>query len=224
MVHQYRWSINTDGPFSTALKVLFLEAVIAPTELPIITPNNEALQNSKGKRLSPDLYQSILTHVNMLWPNAPFQGCNDLPHPPNAHVLPTFAVPITHITHKGCNYSTFSMHSGDSSISYTCRDGTIDAGFIVSMWTQVLRAKSCLFIIVVPHAPLTANDAAHKSIHVTTRLHGYCCLQSTYPNAGTSACSHRTDADQRPYCIPPGTFGIKVGVRVLIDSLRRDRE
>jgi hypothetical protein len=64
--------INTDGPFSTALKVLFPDAVITPTELPIITPNNEALQNSKGKRLSPNLYQSILTHVNTLWPNTPF--------------------------------------------------------------------------------------------------------------------------------------------------------
>jgi hypothetical protein len=204
-----------------------LEAVIAPTELPIITPNNEALQNSKGKRLSPDLYQSILTHVNMLWPNAPFRSHDDLPHPPNAHVLPTFAVPITHITHKGRNYSTFSMHSGDSSISYTCRDGTIDAGFIVSMWTQVLRAKSCLFIIVVPHAPLTANDAAHSPYMSRPGFMGTVVYSQPIPMQERQHVlieQMQIRGHIAYYDHPPGTFGIKVGVRVLIDSLCCDRE
>jgi hypothetical protein len=125
----------TDSHFSAVLKVLFPDTILATMESPIITPHHEAQHNSKGKKLSPKLYDSILTHVNMIWPNTSFHHHNNLPHPPNAHILPPIAVPTTHITHKGCSYSTFSMHSGGSSLSYLCRDGTVDAGFIVSMWT-----------------------------------------------------------------------------------------
>lgn len=95
------------------------------------------------------------------------------------------------------------------------------------MWTQVLRAKSYLFIIVVPHAPLTANDTA-RSPYVSRP--GF---------MGTVVYSQPTPMQERQHVLieqvqirghvayydrPPGTFGIKAGVRVLIDSLHRDQE
>jgi len=154
--------INTDSHFGAVLKILFPDTILTTMESPIITPQHEAQHNSKGKKLSSKLYDSILTHVNMVWPNTFFRHHNNLPHPPNAHILPPMAVPTTHITHKGRSYSTFSMHSGGSSLSYLCRDGTVDARFIVSMWTQVLMGVSCLFIIVAPHALLSADDMVYS--------------------------------------------------------------
>jgi hypothetical protein len=143
------------------LKILFPDTILATMESPIITPHNEAQHhNSKGKKLSPKLYDSILTHVNMLWPNKSFWHHNNLPHPPNAHITNSSSN-NTHNPHRR-SYSTFSMHSGGSSLSYLCRDGTVDAGFIVSMWTQVLMGVSCLFIIMAPHALLSADDMVYS--------------------------------------------------------------
>jgi hypothetical protein len=154
--------MDTESVFSAVLKVLFLGSVIAPKESPIFTPNDESQHNSKGQKLSPELYNLIFIHINALWPNTPFWHYNDLPHPLDAHVLPPVAIPIQHITHKGRKYSTFSMHSGGSSVSFHCQDGTVDVGFIKSMWTQVLLGVSCLFIIVAPHTPLMPSDELHS--------------------------------------------------------------
>jgi hypothetical protein len=90
------------------------------------------------------------------------------------------------------------------------------------MWTQVLMGVSCLYIIVSPHAHLTANDAA----------------QSPYVShlgfMGTVVYSKPTPTQERKdvliekkqikghvayYERPPGTFGIKSEVRILVDSL-----
>ena len=137
-------------------------SVIAPKESPNFTSNEESQHNSKGQKLSPELYNSILAHINALWPNTSFRHHNDLPHPLDARVLPPVAIPIQHITHKGRKYLTFSMHPGGSSISFHCNNGTVDVGFIISMWTQVLLGVPCLHIIVAPHAALTPSDKLHS--------------------------------------------------------------
>jgi hypothetical protein len=217
--------VNTDGPFGAALKILFPGAIVASTEK--AATNHEAEHNSRGVALSAELYGTVLKHVNTLWPNSPFRHRNDLPHPPNAHVLPPVAVPVKHITHNGRNYSIFSMHPGGSSVSYRCQDGTIDVGFIMSMWTQVLMGVSHLYIVVSPHAHLTANDAA-RSPYVSRP--GF---------MGTVVYSKPTPTQERKHVLieqkqirghvayyerPPGTFGIKSGIRILVDSLHRNRE
>ena len=154
-IQQY---MNTDSIFSIVLKTLSLDSVLASTESQDFTSNEESPHNSKGEKISPELYNSILAHINVLWPNTSFQHHNDLHHPLDAQVLPPVAVPIQHITHKGHKYSTFSTHSGGSSISFHCKNGEVDVGFIISMWTQVLLGVSYLYIIVAPHTALTPSD------------------------------------------------------------------
>jgi hypothetical protein len=156
--------------------------------------------------------------------NTPFRHHNDLPHP---QVLSPVAISIQHITHKGHEYSTFSTHSGGSSISFHCKDGTVDAGFIISMWTQVLLGVSCLFVIVAPHAALTPSDKLRSPY--TSRPGFMGTVVYSQPNP-TQEQQHVLIEQQQIrghiayYDRPPGTFGIKSGVRVLVDSLHRNRE
>jgi hypothetical protein len=152
--------IASGNPLGNVLHILVPQAPQTCTgaELPPVSPLAEAQHNGQGKNLPLEVYNLILAHLNGPPPLSPVHHFKNLPHPMDVYVLPRMAAPTHHIKHKGHDYSTFSMHPGNSSISYHSKDGAINAGFVTSMWTQVLMGKLHSFIVVSPHKLLLCKS------------------------------------------------------------------
>jgi hypothetical protein len=221
ITHDY---IQSNTLFGEALKILFPDAVADPVA-PIQYGNTEmARHNSKGVTLAPEIYNEILKLVNSESPALVFRHHQNLPHPPDALVLPPLAISIQKIEHNGQGYTTFSSHPGNSSISYRCTNGDIDMGFITSIWSQVLQGTKRIFIVVAPHTFLSAHDAVRSPYSSRTGFLGTLVYsQPTQARSQVLIEQNQIQGHIAFYNRPPGTFGINVGVRVLINSLHRNR-
>jgi len=152
-----------------------------------------------------------------------FQHHHSLPHPPDALVLPPLAIPIQKIEHKGQGYTTLSSHPDNSSISYHCTNGDIDTEFIISIWSQVLQGTKQIFIVVAPHTFLSAHDAVRNPYSSWTGFLGTLVYsQPTHARSQILIKQNQIRGHVAFYHWPPGTFGIDVGVHVLIDSLHHN--
>ena len=219
--------INLDSVFGEALRILFPEAIADPVEPSAPTHHSDleaAQYNSKGVLLSPEIYNVILELVNSESSTLFFRHCNNLPHPLHALVLPPLANPIRKIEHNGRGYTSFLSHPGNSSISYYM-NGNVDSGFITSIWSQVLQGKKRIFIVVAPHTPLSAPDATCSPYTSRIGLLGMVVYsQPTLARPQVVIQPSQIRGHVAYYSRPPGTFGIKVGVCILIDSLHRNRK
>ena len=181
-----------------------------------------AWYNSKGVKLASELYNEILKLVNSESPTLVFQHHQHLPHPPDALVLPPLAISIQKIEHDGRNYTAFSSHSGNSSISYRCTNGDMDTGFITSIWSQVLQGTKQIFIVVSPHTLLSAHDAVRSPYSSRTGFLGTVVYsQPTQARSQVLIQQNQIQGHVAFYNRPPGTFGIKAGICILINSLHR---
>ena len=181
-----------------------------------------AQHNSKGVLLALEIYNAILNLVNSESPV--FQHHHNFPHPPDSLVLPPFAIPIWKIEQGGRGYTAFSSHPGNSSISYCCTNGDVDMGFIISMWSQVLQGMNRIFVVVEPHRLLSAYDAVYSPYSSRTGFLGTVAYsQPTQARSWVLIQQNQIRSHIAYYNRPPGTFGIKVGVRILIDSLHHNR-
>jgi hypothetical protein len=162
----------------------------------------------------------ILEYMSMLTLPLPLHHFKILPHPTDTYVLPHMAVPLHYLQHKGREYSTFSKHFGNSSMSYKSKDGITEVGFITSMWTQVIMGKLYSFIIVSLHRPLSVEDE-QKSPFVSRP--GF--LSAVFYSQPSESCKQVVvEAEQiighvACYIRPPGTFGIEAGTMSLANSL-----
>ena len=216
--------IALGNPLSKALHVLVPQAD-SETTPSTMSPFDEAQHNGGGKTLPLDVYDSILTYLNMLLPSSPIWHFKDLPHPMDTFVLPPMAVPLHHLQHKGRSYSTFTMHPGNSSISYRTRSGGAHMGFIVSMWAQVVMGKSHIFVIVSPHRLLSAGD--EKMSPYQSRpgfLSSVVYSQQSDPHQAIVMEKQQIIAHVAYYSHPPGTFGIGAETLVLINSLHCNQD
>lgn len=220
---------NTDSLFNKASRLLFADPakVSGASNLDNQSDVQAAEFNSKGSTLPLDLYELILQHINAIDGPNTFRHRNALPHPLDAHVLPPLALPVSRIEHKGHGYSTFTSHPANSSISFF--NGTLntfDAGFIVSMWCQVLMGQTRTFIVVAPHTPLSDYDRTQSPY--VTRPGFQATLVYSEPTP-VLECRHVVlETPQIHSHIafrdrPAGTFGIEQPTRILLDSLHRNR-
>jgi len=219
--------IHSDSPFGEALKILFPDAVADPVETSAATQYGDmemAQHNSEGISLAPEIYNKILEVVNSESPTSVFRHHHNLPHPLDALVLPPLAISIQKIEHNGQGYTAFSSHPGNSSISFHGSNGNIDAGFITSIWSQVLQGTKRIFIVVAPHTFLSVHDAVRSPYSSRTGLLGTVVYrQPTHPKSQVLINQTQIRGHVAFYNRPPGTFGINVDVRILIDSLYRNR-
>jgi hypothetical protein len=183
---------------------------------------DEANHNGAGKPLSNENYSLILDYINSKSPNTPFRHFSQLPHPIDANVLPPRAVPAKHLTHNGRTYSPYLIHAGNSSISYS-QNNEIHAGFIQSIWTQILRGHLHTFIIVAPHPGLSPED--DKKNPYLSRPLFKCALvysQAAKPTQHIVIEKKQIMAHIPYYQRPPGTFKINTATTILINSLQYD--
>jgi hypothetical protein len=220
-------SIASGNPSSKTLRILVSQHTQTDVEAEPLTMSTvaETQYNGQGTNLPSQMYDLILRHINMLHPLSSFRHFKNLPHPIDANVLPKMAVPLHHIKYKERNYSTFSIHSGNSSISYRSKNGSVDAGFITAIWSQVLMGKLHSFIVVSPHKPLSADDEQRNPYQ--SKL-GFCAtlVYSQQPESHDKVVVEQEQiiGHVAYYIRPQGTFGIKEETMVLIDSLHRNRE
>ena len=223
MVQSY---IASNSPLIEALKILEpqIKTEVESAAETSHTPLAEAQYNSQGKNLSAEIYDLILAHMNTLFPSSPLHHFKDLPHPMDAYVLPPMAVPLLHVYHKEHGYSTFSRHPGNSSISYQSKEGVTKAGFIVSMWSQILMGKLHQFIVVALHKPLTADDEQKSPFTSRPGL-----LSTIVYNQPPELCRQVIIQQEQIighvafYRHPWGTFSIDAETMILVDSLHRNR-
>jgi hypothetical protein len=93
--------LDVRGPLSHALGVMFPDTVASSLETVGMSPLLEAMHNSKGQKIPPEIYELLRLHMNSEHPDYFFCHYKDLPHPLNSLVLPPVAIPVTHIMHKG---------------------------------------------------------------------------------------------------------------------------
>jgi len=187
-----------------------------------LSPLEEICYNSSGNRLSDDIYIALLHFMEEKFPLTKFRHYKHIPHPLESIVLSPTAMPLHNLQHKKRNYTTFAIHPGNSSIGYQTKGG-MAAGFIISIWSQVVQGISYTFIVVAPHQRLSAEDEQRNPYH---SYPGFLATL-TYTEQGIQ----RAVIEQEQiighvafYCRPPGTFGITRATTVLIDSLHRFRD
>ena len=187
-------------------------------------PLAEAHHNAQGINLPTHVYDLILTYMNTLSTSSPIRHFKNLPHPMDVYVLPRTAMSTDHLEQKGRGYSTFSMHPGNSCISYKSKNDNIGTGFIASMWAQVLMGKLYQFIIISPHKYLSVDDE-QKSPYPSRP--GFLCTQIYHQQSEiyeqvivepNQIISHLGYFDR-----PSGLFGIEAKTRILVKSLHRNR-
>jgi hypothetical protein len=214
--------IHSNTLFGEALKILFPDAVGDPVAIQY-SDTEMAQHNSKGMMLAPEIYNEIFKLVNSESSRPVFRHYYNLPHPPNALVLPPLTISLQKFEHDGRRYTSFLSHPGNSSISFHCANGDIDTGFIMSIWSQVIQGMNRIFIVVAPHTYLSAHDEVQSPYSSQTGFLGTVVYsQPTYARSQVLIRQNQIRGHIAFYDRPLGTFGIKVGVRVLIDSLRRN--
>ena len=93
------------------------------------------------------------------------------------------------------------------------------------MWSQVLQGEKRTFIVVTPHTQLSAPDATHSPYPSWSGFLGTVVYSQPVPARPQVVIQpSQIRSHVAYYNRPPGTFGIKVGVFILIDSLHRNRK
>jgi len=174
-----------------------------------------------------EVYDEIRSILNVELPSMQFRHFKDFPHPDSAHVLPRQATSIQHIKIKGRDYSTFKQHQGNSSIGYySSASGEIEisAGFIDTIWSQTLDGVAQTFLVVFRHQFLSSEDNQRSPYQGRNGFQ----VEIAYTNSSSVhqvvIRPNQVIGHMAYYERPPGTFGIRRGITILINSLHRNRE
>jgi hypothetical protein len=98
-------------------------------------------------------------------------------------------------------------------------------GLELLVWSQVLEGKKRTFIEVAPHTPLSASDATRSPYLSWTSFLGTVVYSQPFPPRQQVVIQpSQIRGHVAYYNQPPGTFGINVGVYILIDSLHHNRK
>ena len=171
-----------------------------------------------------DVYEAILSYLNSQMPFL-HRHAQAMPHPHNAHVLPCAAIPVCHIKHKGRDYSTVGMHSGNSSVHFLkARSSTVDSGHIEAMWQYTIDGILRTFIVLSVHQNLSPQD---EVLDPYIAYPGF-LAKVVYARQTDNLFLVILEQDQivghvAYYNRPAGTFGIRRSTSILVNSLHRYR-
>lgn len=195
----------------------------------------KSTKRNAGLQVVPlDEYNKILAYVNSALPpgDSPYRHAQDLPHPLKAKVLPRYALPVRRFQHKGRGYTTISLHCGNSSVSFTPKSGTTtESGHIESIWSFNLSDagvddESRRFVVLSLHEGLSAQDAQRNPYRSKPGF----LANIVYTHDPAKGLQRTMILEEEAiighvayYSRPPGTFGIKRGTTVLVNSLHRYR-
>ncbi|KJA19185.1 hypothetical protein HYPSUDRAFT_204763 [Hypholoma sublateritium FD-334 SS-4] len=218
---------------NTSLKLILLKSDSSP-EIPDSNQKNSAKRNAGLEVVPLDIYNEILAYVNStLQPeDLPYRHARDLPHPENAKVLPQYALRVRRFQHKGRGYTTVGLHPGNSCVSFTPAAGTApESGHIEAIWSFNFSSadveESHKFIVVSLHEGLSMQDSRRNPYRSKPGF----LANLVYRRELTEGRGPMVIVEEKAiighvayYSRPPGTFGIKRGTTVLVNSLHRYRD
>jgi len=142
----------------------------------LASPNCDAIPITKQKHqcLPSNVYDLLLDYICTQHPH--FRHYKDLLYPLDAHVLSPWVLEKNHIIYKTQSLSTFSEHSGNSSIGYYSNVETIEYGLICSSWVQSLDDRDTdqhTFLLISPHEQLSNTD---RSLSPYSNFPGFQCV------------------------------------------------
>ena len=186
------------------------------------------ITKQKHQCLPLNVYDLLLDYIHTQYPY--FRYYKDLSHLLDAHVLSPWVVEKNHIIYKTWSLSTFSEHSGNSSIEYYSNVRTIEYGLICSIWVQSLGDRDTdqhTFLLISPHEQLSNTD---RSLSLYSGFPGFQCVvvYMRWPLVvkATNMIIIRLEeviSQVASYNRAPGTFGIKRAITILVGSLHCNR-
>ncbi len=216
-------SLGTSPSAGTTHSPAFGESQSSP-----ISPLAEARHNFNGHHVSAPLYDSILSHLNRQRKAASkphLRHYTQVPHPPNTHILPPVALSRRHFKLLSCEFSTFDMHEGNSSVGYHGNDGhSLGLGFIQSAWSFLVDGWMEDILVVSLHKCLTPMDQARNPYLSWPGFQ--CTVVYSELSAESEWIIIRPDqiiGHVAFYRRPAGTYGIQSPTTVLTESLFRNR-
>lgn len=205
--------ITAANIFSTSLDTL------AGSVKQALHPSSE-----KSHILPPDVYDLLLSYVNSQL-QIPFRRYDDFPHPLDAKIYSHWATPHSSITIHGRTYAIYSKHRGNASISFAHPHypGS-QMGFINSIWSQQIEG-ACRTFLFIQQPIFLSNSDAISSPYASQALVGLMGIL-VYDRASENCIVIEAEHVQGHvpfYRRPPGTFGIREGTMVMLNSLHRYR-
>jgi hypothetical protein len=202
---------------TSALKIL-IGVQVEPGSL-----SNQKRRGQRSQKIPSNEYEAIHLYLNSSAPIS-YRHHANLPHSLNAIILSPVALPLTHITHNDRVYSTSRLHAGNSSVLYKTQENRLEAGIICSIWQIMLpNLTKKTLLVIAPYERLSAVDSSSNPYLSQS---GFLC-NIVYHNPSplpdriidaTHIVSHLPFYDR-----PSGTFGIARSIRILINSVHRDR-
>jgi hypothetical protein len=140
-----------------------------------------------------------------------------LPHPTNARVLSPFATAVSHLEHEGRTFTTHTAHDGNSAVLFRSSEGTTRSGFVDAIWQwEHPDGQLEMSLFVRPHARLSTLDRRKDlySQHPGLRAE---LVYSSQPDPLTLISPSDIISHTAYRVHPPGTFGIRRGVIVIVN-------
>jgi hypothetical protein len=102
----------------------------------------------QNQQIQEEDYKRVFGYWNQRYPSNPLHHHNQVPVPLSALLLGLTVDYIREIQHKGRIYSDFSMHAGNSSITYWVNEKRLgyNGGFIQQMWNMQVGTEQRTFI------------------------------------------------------------------------------
>ena len=210
----------------SSMQLIISDPIKTLSDIILEKPTLKKDPGAAGLKIVPaDVYNAILAYLNLQTPTSPLRHAQAMPHPHNACVLPRAAMPICHIKHKGRDYSTFDMHSGNSSVHFRMEGINTDSGHIEAMWQYTISGILRTFIVLSTHQDLSPQD---KENDPYSPFAGF-LAKIVYTRQTNNLSLVIVEQDQiighvAYYIRPVSTFGIGRSTTVLVNSLHRNRE
>ncbi|PPQ85518.1 hypothetical protein CVT24_010465 [Panaeolus cyanescens] len=220
---------TTANPSSFSASTLFKQA-LGFLRRDLSTPNRATSAESSSQTLSrkkPDTipdktYTSILQYLNdSPRDNKPFRHYAHFPHPLNSVVLPFKGIYRNHIYIHGKLYSPFSIHPGNSSMSFLRARTHPEPAIIQAIWTLEVDGVQRTFLIIQQPVALLPIDQQKNPYHQAPLLQ----VSLAYDEYEDPIVIEPDVVQGHVpyYKRPPGTFGIDRATVIMVDSLHRGR-
>ncbi|KAF8987413.1 hypothetical protein BDQ17DRAFT_1258584, partial [Cyathus striatus] len=118
-------------------------------------------------------------------------------------------------------YSVYSVHAGNSSISFIDNNNVVTPGFIEAIWTTNVSGNKKIFLILRLPLPLNNEDTMKNPYSSRPGLLAGLVYDSFTPEQQCIALE-QVQSHVPFYQRPAATFGILFNTIVLVNSLHRE--
>jgi hypothetical protein len=146
--------LGLDDVLSKKFASILQSTNVSEDPTPTLDPLDLAEFLKNAPQFTPNEYNNLLDYLHRT--GQQYRAFHNIPHPPNAHILPPYAKRPLVLKHDGRTFSCRHSHEGNSAVQfYNPLTTAHDTGFIESIWTVPLENVLHSFIVIRPHLPLS---------------------------------------------------------------------